>query len=172
MEWGVTMLKGQDIVVLAVMMDGSGQAASYAEIGKRACISASEAHASVRRLREASLIEANRRVVKRNAMEFLEHGLRYSFPFRRLGTISRGIPTSYAAPVAVGAFAVSGNSPVWQSHDGPAYGQAVEPLYATAPKAASKDRRLYDCLALFDMMRGGRLREREFAKAKMEELIA
>ena len=72
----------------------------------------------------------------------------------------------------MGTFAVSGNGPVWQSHDGPAYGQAVEPLYATAPNAASKDRRLYDCLALFDMMRGGRLREREFAKAKMEELIA
>ena len=70
------MLKGQDIVILAAIMDGRRQGESYAELSERACLSVSEAHAAVRRLREASLIGENRRVVKRNAVEFLVHGIR------------------------------------------------------------------------------------------------
>lgn len=166
------MLKGQDIVVLAAIMDGRRQGESYAELAERACLSASEAHAAVRRLRDASLIGENRRVVKRNVVEFLVHGIRYAFPFRPVGALARGMPTAYAAPVGEGAFAVAGMCPVWRSQAGDVYGQAFAPLYETVPDAAAKDRRLYDTLAVIDMLRGGRLRERAFAEKKLMELVS
>ena len=165
------MLKGQDIVVLAAIMDGRQQGESYAQLGARTCLSASEAHAAVKRLQDASLLGLDRRVLRRNVLEFLIHGIRYAFPFRSTGVMAKGMPTSYAAPVAEGAFAVAGTCPVWRSQSGQMYGQAFDPLYATAPHAAAKDRELYDRLAVIDMLRGGRLRERRFAEAKIAEMI-
>jgi len=164
------MLKGQDIVVLAAIM-GHQADEPYSELAKRAGVSASEAHAAVRRLRESGLVGADRHVQKRNVAEFLVHGLRYAFPARQTGRVSRGLPTSYAAPVADGVFAVSGYVPVWPTSKGEICGVAMEPLYPTVPDSASADRTMYDCLAVFDMLRGGRLRERRFAeKVLMEKL--
>ena len=165
------MLKGQDLVVLAALLDSQRGDESYAELGRRTCISASEAHAAVRRLRESSLIAANWHVLKHNALEFLLHGLRYAFPAVNEGGFAKGMPTSYAAPVADGVFAVSGEIPVWQTSCGDACGRAISPLYPTVPDAASKDRGLYDRLAVFDMLRAGRLRERQFAEQKLMEML-
>ena len=165
------MLKGQDIVVLAAIMGGQRQGASYAQLGAHACLSASEAHAAVKRLQTASLIGPDRHVLKRNVLEFLIHGIQYAFPFRSTGVMAKGMPTSYAAPVADGAFAVAGMCPIWRSPSGHMTGLAFEPLYATVPKAAAKDRELYDRLAVIDMLRGGRLRERRFAESKISEMI-
>lgn len=166
------MLKGQDIVILAAIMDGQRQNESYAELGKRACLSVSETHAAVRRLREAALVREDHRVAGRNAVEFLVHGIRYAFPLRKDGALAKGMPTSYAAPVAEGAFVFAGLCPVWRSPSGDTYGQAFEPLYVTAPDAAANDRGLYDRLAIIDMLRGGRLRERRFAEEKLMEFVS
>ena len=103
-------------------------------------------------------------------MEFLFSGLRYVFPFRAVGAIVRGIPTAWAAPVAEGAFATDGPSPVWESPDGDVIGQSYPPLYPTVSRAVLHDRLLYDRLALFDLARGGRIRERIWARAKLEEM--
>jgi len=164
------MLKGQDIVVLAALMGGGGSE-SYAELGKRICLSASETHASIKRLLAAALVNGEHRVLKRNAVEFLVHGLRYAFPFHPAGGMAKGLATSYAAPVASGSFASTGARPVWSFVGGDAYGQAYEPLYPSAPEAAVKDGGLYDRLAVFDMLRGGRLRERRFAEEKLQEMM-
>lgn len=165
------MVKGQDIVVLAVLMESGMSKSAYAELGKVACISASEAHAAVKRLQESMLLNAERLPIRRNVGEFLVHGLRYSFPIRSARRLVKGIPTAYAAPVAAEAFASTGVLPVWENPNGSVYGQAVEPIYQTAPEAANGDRRLYDRLALIDMLRGGRLRERQFAERKFKEIL-
>ena len=166
------MIKGQDIVVLAALMDSLRQKDTYAELGAHVCLSASETHAAVNRLIDAALITADHRALKRNALEFLAHGIRYAFPLRPGGVMAKGLPTAYAAPVAEGQFATTGICPVWSWTGGGVYGQSVEPLYRTAPEAAANDRGLYDRLALIDMLRGGRLRERLFAQNKLEEMIA
>ncbi len=166
------MLKGQDIVVLAAVIGNRRAYETYAELGSRTGISASEAHASVRRLRESALIGEDRHVLRRNVVDFLVHGLRYVFPARADGRIVSGIPTSYAAPVAKDAFSVCGEVPVWQTANGGTRGMSVEPLYPTAPDAASRDRELYDRLAVFDMLRMGRLRERRFAEQKLKAMLA
>ena len=84
----------------------------------------------------------------------------------------RGLPTAYAAPVARAEFAVSGDVPVWACARGDVVGRSVEPLYRTAPEAAKEDEKLYAWLALFDMLRGGRARERKFAEQKLDEAFA
>lgn len=165
------MLKGQDIVVLAALMSGDASHEPYVELGRRVCLSASETHAAVKRLLAATLLDGDRRVRKRNALEFLIHGLRYAFPLRPVGEVAKGLATAYAAPVAAGTFATTGMKPVWSSPDGEVFGQVFEPLYGTVPRAAANDRGLYDRLAVLDMLRGGRLRERQFAETKLEEML-
>ena len=165
------MLKGQDIVVLAALMDAGCGKESYLELGRRICLSASETHAAVKRLQTSALLTSDRRVLRSNATEFLVHGLRYAFPFRPSGGVVRGLATAYAAPIAKDSFATTGFVPVWNCASGETMGQPFDPLYETAPEAAQKDRHLYDRLAVFDMLRGGHLRERQFAETKLREMM-
>ena len=164
------MIKGQDIVVLASLM-GAENGLAYAELGKKSRISVSETHAAVKRLEAAGLVNSSRKLVKRNVLEFLVHGLKYAFPLKASGRLAKGMPTAYAAPVAEREFASTGLVPVWSSADGKVYGQAFEPIYSTAPEAAGQDSGLYDRLAIIDMLRGGRLRERQFAERKLKEML-
>ncbi len=64
-------------------------------------MSASEVHAAVKRALVAKLATAQepRRiwVQSQNLLEFLVHGAKYAFPAAR-GPVTRGYPTSYAAP--------------------------------------------------------------------------
>ncbi len=166
------MIKGQDIVVLALLMNQREGPYTYAELGDAAQISASEAHSAVQRLRESALVNEERCVLKRNVREFLFHALRYLFPLKYAGGLSKGMPTAYSAPVAQSAFSASGLPPVWQDSKGTVLGRCVEPIYPTAPAAAGRRPELYATLALFDMLRGGRIRERRFAENKLAEMLA
>ena len=60
-------MKGQDIVVLSVLMKGDVENPSYQYISKSAKISVSEAHASIKRLYESDLVNSDRHLKKRNA---------------------------------------------------------------------------------------------------------
>ena len=164
------MLKGQDMVVLAALM-AADDGCAYAELGERAWISASEAYAAVRRLKDSGLLNNARKLIKANVLEFLVHGLKYAFPMKVLGA-GKGMPTAYAAPVAADEFAGVGAVPVWAGSPGQVAGRAYAPFYPTAPNAAAANSAVYDRLALMDMLRGGRLRERDFATRKFKEILA
>ena len=165
------MIKGQDMLMLAVLMGEGASRLPYSELGRIACLSVSEAHAAVKRLQDSMLINSSRNLLKRNVEEFLFHGFRYAFPMRPLGKNIKGMPTSYAAPVALGEFASAGPVPVWNGSEGIVDGRAFEPIYPSASKAAANDRSLYDRLALMDMLRGGRIRERRFSESKLKEAL-
>ena len=164
------MLKGQDILVLAVLI-GTEETLPYLEIAEKAQISVSEAHAAVKRLQASSLLNTDRRIIRHNAEEFLVHGLRYTFPLRTVSAWSVGMPTAYAAPVAEDAFAIVGHCPVWCGSEGTVSGVGIEPIYVSAPRAARRDQGLYDRLALIDMLRGGRVRERRYAEEKIKGML-
>src|SRR5688572_14699643 len=94
------MLKPQDLMVLLKLIAAGEKSATYGELAKALGMSASEVHASIKRARSARLvnIENSRPVVVRAALkEFLLHGAKYAFP-ATLGSPTRGVPTSYAAP--------------------------------------------------------------------------
>ena len=152
-------------------MGGDENSRSYAPLAKRSKLSVSETYAAVKRLQRSMLLDEDRRLRKRNVLEFLTCAIRYMFPPVVDSTAARGIPTGFAAPVAASEFTISGDIPVWPSDNGNVEGRAFEPIYSSAPAAAAKDDKLYAVLATIDMLRGGRLRERAFAEQKIKELI-
>lgn len=164
------MLKGQDIVVLLALM-GAKKKYSYAELANKASLSVSESHAAIKRLQIALLVNEKHRLVRKNVEEFLIHALKYAFPLQRSGTMNVGMPTAYSSPIAESEFAATGRAQVWCGSEGKVIGMGVEPIYSSAPSAAKCDQDMYDKLALIDMLRGGRVRERNYASSKLMEMM-
>lgn len=164
------MIKGQDIVVLAALMSEKGSF-PYLALADKAQLSVSETYASIKRLQAASLVNTERHLIKKNAEEFLLHALKYTFPLRMSGGLSVGMPTAYAAPIAEKEFTVIGRVPVWCGSEGEVHGIGIDPIYPSAPLAAKCDSKMYDRLALIDMLRGGRVRERQYAEFKLKRIL-
>ena len=139
-------------------------------IGADLKMSPSEVHAAIKRLQQARLLHGPEMEDKPNLSaleEFLLHGVKYAFPAEH-GPVTRGLPTSFAAPPLNNAIAPGDElPPVWPWRDGETRGIALEPLYKTAPAAALRDPALYQLLALVDAIRDGRARERKLAEKEL-----
>jgi hypothetical protein len=167
------VLKPQDVVVL-VHLSLRGDEWTYPSIASALSLSASEAHAAVKRAQAGGLFDEVRRAPrKRELLEFITHGLRYVFPVER-GSISRGRPTAHGAPPLRDRIRQIQCEPipVWPDPDGEARGEAWEPLYPSVPKATRQDEALYEALALIDAIRGGRARERSLALKELTERLS
>ncbi|MCK5194693.1 MAG: hypothetical protein KAQ71_12850 [Desulfobulbaceae bacterium] len=164
-------LKPQDIViVLKLLALGEGKW-TYSQLSYEIGMSQAEVHAGVKRLLAAGLVMKDSvapvRPKKGALEEFLVHGIKYVFP-PVWGSITRGVVTgSSAAPLNKKLVPSEELPPVWPDPQGSARGQEFSPLYRSVPKAAQRDPRLYELLALVDAIRGGRARERKIA---IEEL--
>lgn len=164
------IVKSQDVVV-ALKLISSGPAKSFADLGAALGISASEAHAAVRRLGEARLWDSElKRLNRRALLDFLVHGLPYVFP-ASLKEATRGVRTAWAAPVFEGRIVANEPPPVWPDPEGEVRGQAVKPLYSSVIQAVKLDPVLYDLLALVDALRLGRARERKIAAQELEKRL-
>jgi DNA-binding Lrp family transcriptional regulator len=167
----IMSLKAQDILVV-LKLALSQQGLSYAELAAQLGISASEAHAAVRRAQQAGFLREDGRKVQRSALlEFIVHGLKYVFAPER-GPITRGMPTAYAAPPL--SELISGNNdlpPVWPDPHGTVRGETLRPLYKSIPDAARRDEKLYQALSLIDAIRAGRARERALAEKHLREML-
>lgn len=165
-------LKPQDLLILLKVVAHPPQHWTYAALGATLFMSASEAHASVKRAVASGLAVAPTRgawsPVRTNLLEFVLHGARYVWP-ATLGPVKRGVPTSFGiAPLDSQLTVASGEAPVWAHPTGKAKGPTVTPLYRTAPQAALADPDLHRLLALLDALRTGRARERALASKLME----
>jgi DNA-binding Lrp family transcriptional regulator len=166
------VLRPQDILVSLRLLDASPGDRAFPKLARDLGISASEAHAAVKRAVRSGLVDGDSRTVRKEALrEFLVHGLRYVFPAEWSG-VTRGIPTSYAAPPLEAQFAKGDLPPVWPHPDGTARGEGLAPLYKSAPHAAMKNRHLYEWLALVDALRAGRARERKLAAQEIERRLS
>lgn len=166
-------LKPQDIYILLKLVAlGEGQW-SYASVAGDLFMSASEVHAGIKRAIAARLMHSQGgQPLKKSLEEFLVHGVKYAFSPDR-GGLTRGVPTGFAAPPLKDLISQPNEPPpVWPDPDGDTRGYEFSPLYKTVPKAALKDERLYELLAIVDAIRDGIAREREIAikeiKARLE----
>ena len=145
-----------------------------AQMGVDLSISSSEVHAALKRLAVSRLVSSDangNRPLLPAVEEFLVHGVKYAFPARR-GEITRGVPTSYAAPPLNQEIEPGSElPPVWPFPEGQHRGVTLEPLYKTAPAAALRDPTLYEMLALIDALREGRARERKLAEHELIERV-
>lgn len=151
-----------DIVVLMKIAANENQEFRIMDLAKELFISNSEISESLNRSVIAGLIDsAKKKVFKRAFLEFIKSGLKYVFP-QRPGPIVKGIATAHSAPSIKGKF-ISNEKYVWPDPHGKDRGQAIEPLYKSVPEAVKRDPKLYEYLAMCEMIRVGKAREVEFA---------
>lgn len=165
------MLKAQDILVLLKLISIGKENWSYQRLSFLIGLSASQLHSSVKRCRKLTLArEEGKRIIPNtnNLEEFIIHGLKYIFVVKR-GEVTRGIPTSIAAPPMLDKLVQSKMElpPVWPDPEGEVRGISFSPLHKYAPLAAKQDNSLYELLVLVDVIRGEGAREKQIA---IEEL--
>ena len=163
------ILKPQDIYILLKLVAMGESQWSYASVAGDLFMSASEVHAGIKRAIAARLMAAQGgQPLKKSLEEFLIHGVKYAFPPDH-GGLTRGVPTGYAAP-PLKDIIIQPNEPppVWPDPEGDTRGYEFSPLYKTVPKAAIKDAKLYELLAIVDAIRDGRAREREIAVKELK----
>ncbi len=165
-------MKPQDLLLTIKLLSAPEDARTFPKLAAEVGMSASEVHAAMRRAAASGLVDAVTRTVRRAALaEFLVHGLKYVFPAERSG-VTRGIPTSYAAPPLRDHFSIGELPPVWPDPEGTTRGEGLLPLYRSVPEAARRDPQVYEWLALIDAVRSGRARERNAAAKEIERRLA
>jgi hypothetical protein len=170
------ILRPQDLVVLLRLSLEPGAAPSYAVLAEELNLTASEIHAGLNRALAAQLVrkdESGKVILVREALRlFIQFGARYSFPAVH-GSISRGMPTSYAAPPLKDKIVQPNEAvPVWPFKNGSVRGNTLYPLYPTVPETANRNPALYELLVLFDAVRSGSNRERSMASKILDERLA
>lgn len=156
------------MLAIRLVRPGSTLGALAKELG----VVASQVHASIKRLEFAGLVLPGTRKANKLALrEFIEHGVRYAFP-AQVGKQARGIPTAHSAPLLASQID-SIDAFVWPASDGEGRvnGLTVTPLYPNAPMLAESSPETYRAVALVDVFRVGRARERNIATHKLEELF-
>lgn len=163
-------MRPQDIAVLLKIIASGEERWQNKDISWALSISASEISESLNRSQIAGLIDGKKKKVSRQSlMEFLEHGLRYVFPAVP-GSLIRGIPTAHAHPFLSESFP-SEEPYVWPYPEGKVRGVAIDPLYQGVTQAIRSDEQLYKLLALADVIRVGKVRERKVAIGELKKMI-
>jgi len=172
----LTSLHPQDVLVACKIFSlGLGrQEWTFAGLGREVGISTGEAHNSLERCRGSGLLGAGGTVVRRALRDLLVVGAPQIFYASR-GGISRGLPTSVWAPPLGGMFELGAERlpAVWPlpgEAEGAARGEAVDPIYPSAPVAA-RDPVVYELLALLDVIRIGGTSERKRAAGLVERRL-
>ena len=172
------VLKPQDLLIVLKLLARQGEGGwSYNLLAVELGMSPSEVHAGIKRAVRARLAipgeaGAPARPALKALEEFVLHGVPYVFVADQEG-LTRGVATAWAAPMFDSAFMAGDEPPpVWPHPEGKARGQGISPLYKAAPGAALQDVMLYELLALVDMLRLGRVRERKLASEQFRMRLA
>lgn len=183
------MLKPQDIVLLLKILstmalsNNAKETLSQNRLAVLLCMSSSEVNAGIKRLVASGLLspiitdDTKKDIVykpnKKACEECLIYGVKYFFPVQ-LGAYTRGIATSYAAPI-LKEHIILGDEPipVWPHGEGDKRGLTLDPLYSSVPKSITQfpDQLFYDLLVLVDVIRSGRARERNIAIKLLKDIL-
>ncbi len=155
-------IKGQDLVLALKITLIQDEGFTVRSLAKDLEISISEVSNALSRLAFARLINPDKkRVSLASLYEFIVHGVPYVYPVKA-GVIKRGVPTSFSQPT-LSHLINSDDVFVWQTPKGKIKGSSIEPLYPTVPNFIENDPPLHRLLALVDMIRVGRVREKKLA---------
>jgi predicted transcriptional regulator len=163
-------MRPQDIAILLKIIVKAGHPWQSKDLSHELLISPSEISESLHRSLIAGLVNIEKRKVHRQSLlEFIQYGLHYVFPADP-GTMVNGIATAHSHPFMKKHF--SGNLVyVWPLISGKDRGLAIEPLYKEAPHASLADPELYKMLALVDVIRVGKIREKNVAITELKKLF-
>ncbi len=163
-------MRPQDIVILLKILCYGSENWYNKDLANELFLSGAEVSNALQRSALSGLIDSDRKRVRvQTVHEFLIYGLPYVFP-EQPGSITRGIPTAHSHPFMKEKF-ISEQQYVWADGESDERGLSVRPLYAGAVNAAKKDQKLYLMLALVDVLRMGRAREKKIAIVGLEKLM-
>lgn len=164
-------MRPQDIPILLKIISIAEQPWHNKDLAAELFISPSEISESLYRSSVSGLIDTGnkKKVFRQSLMEFLQHGFHYVFPVE-LGSLTKGLYTGHSHPFMKAQFPGEENY-VWPDPRGEGLGIRIAPLYKNQLKAAQLDPTLYLMLALIDVIRTGKVREKKVAIAKLREMI-
>ncbi|HJW17094.1 MAG TPA: hypothetical protein VJ499_08235 [Flavisolibacter sp.] len=161
-------MRPQDVVVLLKIISKGNEDWQNKDLANELHISPSEVSESLNRSMVSGLVDPSKKKVFINSfIDFLVYGLKYVFPVQP-GALVKGMETAHSAPLMKKFFS-SQEHYVWADIDGKSRGQAIQPLYPGVSKAAKEDPKLYELLALTDVLRVGKVREMEVARKLLNE---
>lgn len=173
-------LKSQDVLVACKLWALGGKDWTYGSLAESLGMSVSEVHDAVKRCRAAQLVTSAgdaAAISKKHFFDLLSVAVPRIF-FAARGGIESGWPTSVHAPSLHDAF--DGLKPVplrdifpvvWSDPAGSTRGETLAPIYGTAPEAARRDEKLYELLALVDVVRLGDVKYKKKAVDLLEKKI-
>jgi len=163
-------IRPQDIVILLKMITLQKQDWYLKDLAEELKISKSEISESLNRSQLAGFVGRNKKRVDRDSvMEFLAHGLKYAFP-EEPGKVVNGYSAAHSAAPLYHVFR-SEESYVYADPNGNRRGQYIRPLHKNAAYACRKDDKLYELLALSDVIRIGNRSERQRAVEELKRRI-
>jgi hypothetical protein len=163
-------MRPQDIVILLKIICYGSNSWYSKTLANDLNLSTAEISLSLNRNVNAGLLDNDKKKVRKQALfDFIVHGLQYVFP-QRPGAMARGLPTAISHPFMKKHF-ITDQEYVWPDAEGDDKGFSIQPLYTGATSAAKKDNKLYLMLALIDVLRSGKSRERKLALTELEKLI-
>jgi len=163
------MLKPQDCIILLKLLANPKVDWSQRRLAESIGISLAEVNGGIKRLIDVDLLRKDQHAKLhpnlKASEEFLINAIKFFFP-GKLGEYTRGIATGISAPLFKDKLAL-GNEPlpVWPDALGKQRGVALPPIHPAVPKALREnpDEPFYELLALLDVIRTGRARERNMA---------
>lgn len=165
-------LQSQDII-LAIYLLAEDSPWTFQSLSDIMGISTSQVHLAWGRLTNSKLADSKfRRPIKRNLLEFLEHGVKYSFPPRERG-IGAGMATGHVHPAMKSHLVSPGEVDrfVWTNSTGRTKGVCVDPIHKSAVNVSQANSNAYAILAVLDSIRLGKAREQAAATAALKELV-
>jgi hypothetical protein len=155
-------MRPQDIAILLKICANGGNPWNLASLAHSLRISNSEVSESLSRSQLAGLIDTTKKRVNRQSLfDFLTHGFQYVFPHQP-GPMVRGVPTAHSHPFMKSIF-TSDSVYVWPDPHSKDVGFQIDPLYQRQVEAVHKDELFYKLLALSDVLRVGKVREKSVA---------
>ncbi len=163
-------MRPQDIVVLLKILCYGNNNWYSKTLANDLYLSSAEVSNSLNRNKIAGLIDAEKKNVRKQALfDFIVNGLQYVFP-QRPSELARGLPTALSHPFMKNHF-ISEQKYVWPDAESDERGFSIQPLYPGVVSAVKKDERLYLMLAMIDVLRTGKTRDRKIAIEELEKLI-
>ena len=145
---------------------------THKDLGNKLFISYSEIANSINRSKISGLIKWDRVQVD-TLVEFIHYGLPYVFPAIE-GRPTRGIPTASFQEIKNfqnHEHVLSDSVYVWPYSEGWAKGISIDPLYPNMVLAVKENSKLYDLLSFTEMIRVGKVREKEIALNSITQIL-
>lgn len=164
--WISDMLKPIDLTVLAYVRSECRESSwTQVQVASGLGIAQSSVHRALQQLDASALMTNDVRPFR----DLVVHAVRHVYP-PVLGAPVRGIPTAWAHP-SIAQDIHAAQALVWPSDQGRSYGPSLEPLHRCVPVAALGRPAFHELMALIDVFRVGRVRERALATRRLDELL-